>query len=277
MSEVPLYFGGGGFDLFGVMHAAQAPARDVGFVFCAPFAEEKLWTHLVYVNFARELARRGHPVLRFDYRGTGDSAGDFEDATPQACVADTLCAIGALRERAGPLAGVGLLGLRFGATVAAMAAERCDDVRRLVLWSPVLRGGAYVQELLRVNLAMQIAQFKEVRRDREELVRAMREGQTTNVDGYEITLETYEQLGTIDLLAGPGAAAAARCLVVQIAPRPLEGPGPELLRLAAQYRDGRAVVSVEEPFWKEIKPLYTRAERLFAGTLGWMGGEHGAL
>jgi hypothetical protein len=31
-----------------------------------------------------------------------------------------------------------------------------------------------------------------------------------------------------------------------------------------------AVVSVEEPFWKEIKPLYARANALFADTLRWM-------
>ena len=45
------------------------------FVFCHPLTEEKLWTHRVFVTFARELAAAGHTVLRFDYRGNGDSDG----------------------------------------------------------------------------------------------------------------------------------------------------------------------------------------------------------
>lgn len=266
MIEVPFFFANAGYDLFGILHEPRLPRRDIGFVFCAPFGEEKLWAHRELVDFARELARRGYPILRFDYRGTGDSEGDFDAATPNACVADIQAAVAALRERSGPLGGVGLLGLRFGATLAALAAASSAEVRHLILWSPIVRGAAYAQELLRVNLAMQLAQYKEVRHDRDALVQAMREGRTTNIDGYEISHAMYEEMCAIDL-ASAAPQPAVRALVVQVAPQTGAPASPELARLASLYAEGNAIVSIAEPFWKEIKPLYGRAEHLYADTL----------
>ena len=69
MKETPFFFSNQGQNLFGVLHEPCTDGRQTGFLLCYPFAEEKLWVHRVYVNFARELARRGYPVLRFDYMG----------------------------------------------------------------------------------------------------------------------------------------------------------------------------------------------------------------
>ena len=269
MTETPFFFPGRDRELFGVLHEPTSPSAGSAFLFCAPYGEEKLWTHLVYVSFARELARRGLTVLRFDYRGSGDSEGDSEEATPDACLEDIRNALGVLRERCAAGVSLGLLGLRFGATLAALAAETEDDVRQVVLWHPILRGAPYAQELLRMNLATQIAQYREVREDRDVLVKAMKDGRTVNVDGYEMSLAGYEQMGAIDLLASP-RRSGARCLVAEVAPRSRPAAGADIARFAALYAEGTAVLSVEEPFWKEIKPLYARAERLFADTLGWM-------
>jgi uncharacterized protein len=269
MSEVPFFFPSNGFNLFGVMHSPQSATRGTAFLFCPPFGEEMLWTRLVYVNFARELARRGHPVLRFDYRGSGDSDGDFEDSTVETCLSDIRCALGVLAEKAGPVSGTGLLGLRFGATLAALTAETCPEIRRLVLWSPILNGASYMQELLRVNLTTQLALYKEVRQNREALVRAMAEGKPANVDGYEITGAMFEQASSIDLLEGP-KRSEANCLIVQIAPKPQPAVQKELAGLCSLYRAGHSTVSIEEPFWKEIRTVHARAGRLYQDTLSWL-------
>ena len=97
----------------------------------------------------------------------------------------------------------------------------------------------------------------------------MKEGRTVNVDGYEMSLAGYEQTSAIDLLAAP-RRTTARCLVIELAPRPRPVVSADLARFAALHREGRAVVSVEEPFWKEIKTLYTHAEQLCADTLRWL-------
>ena len=56
-------------------------ARPGGIVFCHPFGEEKLWTHRVFVTFARRLAAAGHAVLRFDHRANGEQMGPRHEAS----------------------------------------------------------------------------------------------------------------------------------------------------------------------------------------------------
>jgi exosortase A-associated hydrolase 2 len=269
MNEEPFFFEGEGVELFGVLHSPECPSHATAFVFCAPFGEEKMWAHRVYVSFARELCRSGHFVLRFDYRGTGDSDGDFEDGNLENYLADVRAALGVLKQRADGAAGFGLLGLRFGALVAAVAAERLAEVSRLILWAPISRGADYMQELLRVNLAMQMALYKEVRQGRNELVLAMRRGGTANVDGYEIAGSMYDQVSTVDLLVGE-KRADLDCLVVQLAPRRPPVVGKEFELLASRYARGRTAVAAEDLFWKEIKPFYTHAPNVTAETLRWL-------
>ncbi len=185
MREKPFFFPDPTNRLFGVFHEAEGAPR-LPMVFCHPFGEEKLWTHRVFVTFARALARRGHPVLRFDHRGNGDSSGAFADSSISTALEDIAVAVETIRSRT-PAPAVGLLGLRLGATLAAAAGRRA---RRscLVLWSPIVEGARYVQDLLRINLTTQMAVYREVRQDRAALVEAMKPGQTANVDGYEVAL-----------------------------------------------------------------------------------------
>jgi uncharacterized protein len=268
MNERALCFTSGAQTLLGIMHeAADTPARRP-FVFCHPFAEEKLWTHRVFVTFARELARRGHPVLRFDARGCGDSSGGFEEYSVEGAVADGIRAIETLRELTGA-ADVGLLGLRFGATIAGLIAEAREDVRSLVLWAPIVDGARYMQELLRVNLATQMAVYKEIRADRAALVRTLQEGRTVNIDGYAIGLPLYEQLMAVKLTDGE-AGFAGDCLIVQIDPRPGAPMSPDVQKLSARYPAAAVVTVVEDPFWKEIARFYDEAPNLFPATLQWL-------
>ena len=81
MSESPFFFPRGDARLFGVLHRPSGPVSRSGFVLSHPFAEEKLWSHRVFVSFARALAGRGLAVLRFDYAGAGDSSVDVGGRT----------------------------------------------------------------------------------------------------------------------------------------------------------------------------------------------------
>jgi pimeloyl-ACP methyl ester carboxylesterase len=101
--------------------------------------------------------------------------------------------------------GIGLLGLRFGATLAALAAERSPKVGKLVLWEPIVDGAKYMQEMLRINLTTQSAVYKEIRHNREALVRMMRDGATVNIDGYELAYPCYEQATAVNLKERTGS------------------------------------------------------------------------
>lgn len=268
MRETPFFFPHRNEQLFGFLHEPEGAAALPGFVLCHPFGEEKLWTHRVYVTFARELARRGYPVLRFDYMGNGDSSGRFEESSVSTAVADIGCAIDALKTRTG-VEDVAILGLRLGATFASEIAEHRDDVRLLVLWAPIVDGARYMQDLLRVNLTTQMAVYREIRADRAELVEAMKAGGTANVDGYEVSLAMYDELSALKLVGRPRSFGGS-CLVVQIDRAQTARPAPEIRQVAQAYPRATFLRVQEDPFWMEIERFYDRAPNLFAATLEWL-------
>lgn len=97
-------------------------------------------------SLADDLSARGIPVLRFDYRGTGDSAGD-DGASDQfeTAVADVCAAIERLKAETG-VTHVTLCGLRLGTAFMLLAAAQ-SHVDELVLLAPVVSGRGYVREL----------------------------------------------------------------------------------------------------------------------------------
>lgn len=206
--------------------------------------------------------------MRFDAMGNGDSEGQFSAASVDTMLSDIDCAIRYLEEVSSISRGIGLLGLRFGATLAALAAERFPKVGKLVLWEPVVDGGKYMQEMLRINLTTQSAVYKEIRHNREALVRMMREGGTVNIDGYELAYPCYEQASAINLKEGRKGFAGP-CLIVQIGKdgQPIH---PDLKALQNTYPASDLQGTVEEPFWKEIKRWYREAPNLSEITLAWM-------
>lgn len=268
MSEGPFFFPRDDHDLFAVLHLPEGAAPRSGIVLCSPFAEEKLWVHRVYVNFARDAARAGYAVLRFDFMGHGDSSGEFEDATVETRLADVAAAADTLRSRVPALEQVGLLGIRFGATLAAIAAEADPRYAYLVLWEPLVNGARYMQEILRSNLATQMATYREIRHNRQALARMLQEGGTVNAEGYELTGALFEQVSAIDLLEG-GRQFRGPVLVVQVGAR--QGPFKKHNQaLAGAYHDGELISAIEEPFWKEIRPYCPKAENLSRVTLDWL-------
>jgi len=278
MNERPFFFDNDGAELFGILHSPEGRAAS-GFVFCSPFAEEKLWAHRVFVNFARELCRRGHVVLRFDYRGHGDSQGDFEKATVETRLSDISRAIRLLGEETASIETVTLIGLRFGATLAALTAENDPNITRLILWEPLVSGSGYLQELLRANLATQMATLKKIELDRKALTNMLAQGETVHVEGYGLTKELYDQMSAVDLLAGEKMSAVdlltgeksfqGRTLIVQIDPykgvlaKPMQA-------LQSLYGDATLVHASEQLFWKEINPYYPKAATLYQKTLDWL-------
>jgi uncharacterized protein len=268
MSETPLFFASGGAELFGMLHQSDGLSHREAFVFCHPFAEEKLWAHRVLVSFARELTARGYAVLRFDARGTGDSDGAFEASSVETMCVDVRAAIEEVRRRTG-CATVSLLGLRLGATVASLIAEETPDLHRLVLWAPVVDGARYMQDMLRSNIAGQMASFKAIRHDRVALVQQLEAGAAVNIDGYEMALGMYAQCSSINLLGSPRRYAGP-CLVVEIERTPKPNARSEAANLAGQYPSGTLAFVQDEPFWKENSRFYGRAPGLMATTLSWL-------
>ncbi len=270
MQEKPFFFPGENYNLFGILHCPEGIDVVGGFVFCHPFAEEKLWTHRVFVSFARELAKLGFAVLRFDYMGHGDSEGDFSDSTVETRMSDIDHAIATIKTEINGLDRVNLLGLRFGATLAALKAGQRNDINRIILWDPIIDGSRYMQEILRTNLTTQLAVYGKVTQNREALVAKMKSGATVNIDGYELSCDLFEQVSAINLFDNC-KIPECKVLIVQIGKQG-QPVNKNLQKLAPLFNDANLMQAVEEPFWREIKRYYGCAKNLYAVTLKWLSG-----
>jgi alpha/beta superfamily hydrolase len=97
-------------------------------------------------NLSSRLSKAGFHVLRFDYYGTGDSSGSNDEGSPQRWCENIEAAMVELQEMTGA-ARMSLIGLRFGANLAARVATRpLTAIDCLALWEPLAdKDGAVAQ------------------------------------------------------------------------------------------------------------------------------------
>lgn len=137
--EEPVTFISEEQQIVGIWHEpvrALHPAPAV--VLCHGFTGHKSESHRLFVSTGRALARSGIGALRFDFRGSGDSAGESETMTVAGEVADARAALAYLQDRAGVDGKrIGLLGLSLGGMIAALTLPLEPDIRAVSLWNPV--------------------------------------------------------------------------------------------------------------------------------------------
>ena len=177
---------------FGWYHWSDTAApRDCVAVICPPIGYEYTRAHRTLRHLADRLARIGVPALRFDYHGIGDSPGsDLDPARLAAWRANVKTAVCRARELSGRKR-VCLVGVRLGATLAALVAAEIA-VDWLVLWNPCVTGKPYLRELRALALAAQ--------RVGNAVEGALESG------GFVMSRETQDDLAAIDLAQAPIAA-----------------------------------------------------------------------
>lgn len=158
--EEVLSIGAGSHPLVGIVSLPDQ-RREVGMVIAVGGPQYRVGSHRQFVLLARHLAACGHAVLRFDFRGMGDSAGapnSFEQTQD-----DLAHAIDALMARCPNLKGIALWGLCDGASAALLYWNRTHDPRvlGLALANPWVRNAAlqakatvkhyYVRRLLQAD------------------------------------------------------------------------------------------------------------------------------
>jgi pimeloyl-ACP methyl ester carboxylesterase len=148
----PLFFGPKRRSLFGWFHEPpDAVRRDLAIVLCPPLGHEYVNSHRPMRHLADRLAEGGIPVLRFDYDGTGNSAGGDEDESRVVAWTQSVAeAIAELRELTDG-SRIGLLGVRLGATLAVAAAAKLE-VDCLMAWAPCTSGRLYAREMKALHL-----------------------------------------------------------------------------------------------------------------------------
>ena len=128
--------------LYGIIEHPGVARGSTAVLICGPIGAEDIRPSFVLTLLMRRLAARGVPVMRFDWYGTRDSAGDGPDGDPARWRADLLAARDALTARTGAKS-VTAIGIRLGGLVLlAGLKEACFD--RVVMWDAVIDGRAFV-------------------------------------------------------------------------------------------------------------------------------------
>lgn len=131
----------GGQLLHGMLHLPDLPAPPGGFpsvVILHGYTGNRGGDHRLLPLLSRFLMTVGVASLRFDFRGSGESEGDFSEMTVSREVEDVAGAFEFMRARPELKAQrVSLLGFSMGGMVAALSAPGLQP-EKLALWAPAL-------------------------------------------------------------------------------------------------------------------------------------------
>lgn len=130
-SEIPVSFQSQGAQIVGMHHKVDSTKM---IILCHGFTGTKCESKRLFVEAARDFASRGFNALRFDFYGSGDSEGEFEDFLVSRNIANLKDAIRWTSEQG--YEQIAVLGLSLGAATAIVTIGE-EPVDALVTWSAV--------------------------------------------------------------------------------------------------------------------------------------------
>jgi exosortase A-associated hydrolase 2 len=229
----------------------RAPARAERCVlFIPPFGEEMNKCRRQFTETAQILVEHGYAVLLVDLFGTGDSDGEFADATWSRWKANVAAAMEWIADHA----------LRLDAVVAvrlgcALAAESLHDanrrVARTVFWQPVDSGRDFMTRFLRLRIAASM--MADGRKETVEGLKTRLEGgDRLEVAGYSLSPELWREIEAVNLSVSLHSCLGNIAIfeVGKVRDDEVSPNGKHLVSAA----EGRGIVTTAlripgEPFW----------------------------
>ena len=158
-----------------------------GGVLLAPaFAEEMHKSRRMTALQARALAEQGYMVLSIDLLGSGDSAGDFSDATWDAWKDDLAAGLAWLETHVARRPS--LWGVRLGCLLGLdFAQSQWDRFARVVLWQPAPSGKTFLTQFLRLVAARAALRGKPTGSGTEASRARLASGRPQEVAGYTLS------------------------------------------------------------------------------------------
>lgn len=243
-----------GTPLYGVYHSPGSRAscphdasdgRSV--VIAPPLFEERKSAYGALAQLARGLSEAGCGVLRFDYRGSGESGGEGGQRRWKDLAADLDAACAAARKLS-DCEQVTLIGTRLGATLVLTEANRLKP-ERVVAIAPMLKGATEVRHWrLRSKMRSELGGAAAPASERAT------EG-VLDLDGFPVHSGFFDDLQKIDLFSEP-APAGCPTLLVQISHRENAAPDSERLTSALGRQANLACIKAL-PFWERVEDADT--------------------
>lgn len=169
-----------GQKIFAILHRPLSDSKYPAILMCHGLGGHKTGKYRLYVNLAERLAKASIATLRIDFRGSGDSEGEFAEMTLEEEVSDALKALEFLSQdpHVDPDR-IGICGRSFGGAVAVVTARRFESIKSIALWAPVFNAEQW-QERWKMVQSQSVSQ-----ETKEELIR---------INGMVPGIEFFKQL-----------------------------------------------------------------------------------
>ena len=205
----PLYLDLPTGSVFGVLHAPPPGSTGTAVLLCPPWGWDDVSSYRGRRTWAEDLAAAGHPTLRIDLPGTGDSAGSAADSQRVGAASAAISAAAAWLRATSGAERVAVIGLGLGGLVATQALAEGAPIDDLVLWGVPATGRAFVRQQ-RAFAAMQGSRFS-LGSEPEPAV--LPDG-WMEINGFVLSAETLAALGALRIVDLP-AVGLQRALLLE--------------------------------------------------------------
>jgi exosortase A-associated hydrolase 1/exosortase A-associated hydrolase 2 len=237
--------------LAAIYYPTVGPRHPWGDILLVPaFAEEMNRCRAMVAMQARALAALGVGTLVLDPYGTGDSSGEFVEASWAQWQADLQRGLDWLRTHGQGC--TSLWGVRLGAIMASGIASADAQIERLLLWQPVVDARAFYTQFLRIRIAAELEQSGGIKTT-DQLRSMSARGKLIEVSGYQIGSVLAAELDRIQLPAVESITRLHTLWYEVLASSDANIPRGNL-KVADSYRAAGARIQVESaigpPFWQ---------------------------
>ena len=246
----PLFLDSPSGRLFAVHFPPAVAERAQAVLHLPAFAEEMNKSRRMVAECARAMAANGTGVLVLDPYGTGDSEGDFGDASWEKWLEDVDAAVAWLQSAG--YASVLLWGLRAGCLLALDSASRWRaglPLSGLLLWQPTTSGDLFLTQFLRLRVAAANFQGGE-KMSVDDLKRQLANGDAVEVAGYALRGCLTTPLSAVSALQRPPPGGLSVCWL-EVNAKGVMTPASE--RVVTAWREQGIEVDTGvvagEPFW----------------------------
>lgn len=159
-----------------------------------PHLKKKVCCHRPLVDISRTIAANFNTlVVRFDFRGEGESDMSFSESNVSTRLADLASITDYVSAEFSPRR-ILLGGVRAAFAFVMEFAQTRRDLTTLVAIDPILDTSSFAKDLLKLDLARQFVVHRRITTNRDQLAAQLRSGGTLTLDGYAFSSRFFLDL-----------------------------------------------------------------------------------